>query len=227
MGKRLRRWMVASAASALMAAAAPAWALSLGMADTFQSGVDGGWSMGLSSVIPAAVVGSGGPAGAGDGYLSLVAIGGANANSRMTVIAGPQWNGNYTATGVDHITMDVNNFSSVDLDLRLALDVLNGPPGVRALSSSAVHVPAGSGWVAVSFSLEPGALTGQAAAALADMRELRLYHSSTAVFPGEQLVASLGVDNVTAVPEPAAAWLLLAGLAALSARRAPQRQRAV
>ncbi len=50
---------------------------------------------------------------------------------------------------------------------------------------------------------------------LGDVRQLRLFHGSSASFPGEAIAATLGLDNVTAVPEPAAAWLLLPGLAAL------------
>ena len=221
MAGRVQRWAMAAAVLAPMGWALPAHALTLGMADTFQSGVDGGWSIGAASALPPVVVNSGGPAGAGDGYLSLVSIGGDVANSRLTVIAGPQWAGSYSASGVDGITMDVRNSGSTDLDLRLRLE---SPAGAIALSTSAVHVPAGSGWVAVSFSLAPSALTGQADAALANTLQLRLFHSSTAAFPGAPIVASLGVDNVTAVPEPAAAWLLLAGLATLAARRTSVRQ---
>lgn len=222
MARRLQRWWVAAVTLASMGLALPAHALSLGMADTFEEGSDGGWSMGAASSIPAVVVNHGGPDGAGDGYLSLVAIGGVSANSRMTVIAGPQWAGSYTATGVNGITMDVRNSGSTDLDLRLRLE---GPLGAFALSTGAVHVPAGSGWVSISFPLAPGDLTGQAVATLANAQQLRLFHSSTATFPGEPIVAALGVDNVTAVPEPAAAWLWLAGLAALAARRTPHGRR--
>ena len=216
MRNRVWRCAIASVPLWLAVAATPVWALSPGMSDTFQSGVDGGWSMGVSAVILPAVVGSGGPAGIGDGYLSVVAIGGISANSRLTVIAGPQWAGNYLAAGIDQITMDVKNFGSTDLALRVWLA---GPPGASALSSNAVTVPAASDWVSVSFALDTTALGGQVAATLANTQQLRLFHSSTASFPGEALVGSLGIDNVTAVPEPAAAWLLLAGLAALMARR--------
>ena len=60
---------------------------------------------------------------------------------------------------------------------------------------------------------------------LSGVRELRLTHASTAVFPGEPIVAMLGIDNVSAVPEPGAAALLLTGLLALAGwRRRPARR---
>lgn len=221
MAMRSQRWWVAVAALASLGLALPAHAVSVGMADTFESGSNGGWSMGAASLNPPVVVGTGGPTGAGDGYLSLTSIGGAFANSRMTVIAGPQWAGDYTDSGIEGITMQVRNSGSTDLDLRLRLA---GPASIFALSTTAVHVPAGSGWVSISFPLAPTDLTGQAVATLADVQQLRLFHGSTATFPGERIVASLGVDNITAVPEPAAAWLWLAGLAAVGARRVASRR---
>lgn len=216
MGKRVQRWALASASLAMMGVAAPALALSLGMVDTFQSGTTEGWSAGAASSIPPALVTSGGPAGAGDAYLYMVATGGLGPNSRLTAIAGPQWAGSYIATGVEGITLDVKNFGSTDLDLRLWL---SGPLGATALSSSAVRLPAGSGWTPISFSLDISALSGQPGATLADTQQLRLYHSTTAGFPGDAVVAALGVDNVTAVPEPGQALLLAAGLLALGGRR--------
>ena len=83
----------------------------------------------------------------------------------------------------------------------------------------AALLPAGSGWTHASFSLDAAALIGSPAVVLAGVQQLRLFHGISASFPGEAIVATLGVDNVTAVPEPAAAWLLLPGLAALYSLR--------
>ena len=199
--------------------AAPALAITLGMSDSFQSGTDGGWSAGPASVNPPAVVASGGPAGAGDGYLLITASGGVGAGSRLTAIAGAQWSGDYGAADVDGITLDVQNFGSTTLQLRLWLA---GPAGSTALSSTAVTVPAGSGWTAARFALDASALTGSAQnalAVLADVQQLRLFHSSSAAFPGEAIVAALGVDNISAVPEVPAAWLMVPGLLAIGALR--------
>ncbi len=213
MGISLSRWWVASA---LTGTAVQAAALTLGMADTFESGADGGWTVGAASLLPPTVVASGGPAGAGDGYLALAALGGLGAGSRLTVIAGPQWAGDYSAAGVDGITMDLKNLGSTALNLRLWLA---GPLGASALSLDAVILPPGSDWTPMRFSLDPGALSGQALASLSNVQQLRLFHATTPAFPGQPIVAALGLDNVTAVPETPSLWLLLAGLASVGALR--------
>ena len=221
MVKRGCPWLFACAlvSAAVTALATPAAAITLGIADTFQSGADGGWSAGLASANRPTVVASGGPAGAGDGYLRISAPGGQGAGSRLTAIAGAQWSGNYLAAGVDAITLDIQNLGNTTLQLRLWLA---GPAGSTALSSTAVVVPAGSGWTQARFALDASALTGSvptALATLADVQQLRLFHSSTAAFPGEAIAAALGVDNISAVPEAPAAWLMVPGLLAIGALR--------
>jgi hypothetical protein len=61
------------------------------------------------------------------------------------------------------------------------------------------------------------ALLGSAEAALAGATVLRIVHAPDAAFPGPSIVATLGVDNVEAVPEPGTAALLVLGLGALGA----------
>ena len=68
---------------------------------------------------------------------------------------------------------------------------------------------------AASFSLRPADLSGPAAAVLTNVAEMRLFHGSAASFPGPGIVARLGMDQVSAVPEPGVAMLLLGGLALL------------
>lgn len=217
--KRGCPWMVARVLVAATATsfAPPVAAITFGMADTFQSGATGGWGAGAASTNPPAVVGSGGPAGAGDGYLLITATGGAGAGSRLAAIAGAPWTGNYLAAGVDAVALDLHNFGSTALQLRLWM---MGPVGATALSSSAVMLPAGSGWTPARFALDASALTGSVQTTLADVQQLRLFHSSTAAFPGEVIVAALGVDNISAVPEAPAAWLMVPGLLAIGALRA-------
>lgn len=210
MGSRCKRWL---AVVSVLVVSWPCAAVTPGMVDTFQAGADGGWSYGPAGGA-IGVEASGGPAGNGDGYLRIDALGGVGPNSRLTVIAGPQWQGDYLSAGVGGITMDLRNLSGSALDLRLWLA---GPPGATALSAEPVVLPAFSGWTQVSFGLGDGALVGQVAATLAGVQQLRLFHAPNAAFPGPPVVAALGVDNVSAVAEPAVVWLMLPGLVAVGA----------
>jgi hypothetical protein len=210
----LRRALMRGLTAGLMAAAAPALAISLATHSDFQDGSTQGWGSGGAHPTPPAVVAGGGPGGATDPYLLLQANGvSGGAGGRLVALAGADWAGNYTLAGVTGIAMDVNNLGSTDLSLRLWL---GGP-----FSAQPVLVPAGSGWQHLVFATVPAALTG--AGATLDVVQLRLYHSIAAQGPtsGEAVVAALGIDNVAAVPEPSPAALLLAGLGlgALRARR--------
>jgi hypothetical protein len=174
---------------------------------------------------------TGGPAGAGDAFLQQTSLGGVGPGSRLAVFNGSQWAGNYLVAGIGAIAMDAKNFGATSLFLRLAFeDPFGGPPADVAFSS-AVVVPAGSGWVHIVFPIEPGDLTaglGSVNTALANTTLLRLYHSDVPnfpnpIFPIPAIVAQLGVDNIEAlaapVPEPAACLLLLGGVAAAMRRR--------
>lgn len=216
--------LAACVALACSLAAAPAAAVQPGQVDTFSSGSFNGWGTGAASPVPPTVVASGGPGGAGDSFLQLSATGQQGAGGKLVGIAGPQWQGNYTAAGVTGVSMWLNNLGATDLSLRLWLLSSTG----ASVTTAAVPLPAGSGWQAASFSLLPGALSGQGTgfASLDDVDELRLFHATGASFPGANIAARLGVDNVTAVPEPAASALMLAGLATLLARHRGARRRA-
>lgn len=193
-----------------------AQAITPGQVDNFQDGSNQGWDSGLANPSPPVNIATGGPAGAADRYLQATASGVHGPGGKLVVIAGPAWGGNYLQAGVDHLAMDLANFGSTELSLRL---FLGGAPGLTALSLDAVTLPAGSGWVHVSFDLSPAALQGAGADVLAGVTQLRLFHGAQPAFPGEDIVASLGIDNVTALPEPPATVLLAAGLALLAWRR--------
>ena len=210
-------------------AAFPAEAAVLGQMDTFEDGTTLGWSAGEpqsgSHPAPPVNVPTGGPAGVGDGYLRLTATGQQGPGSRLSVLSGPSWAGDYRAAGITFILMDVNNFGPAELSLRLLFEDFQGfgPPVNLALSRDAVVVPAGSGWMRVRFDVSPGALLpgvfGTVEGALASTDTLRLFHNPVAAFPGPPdgqpaVNAVLGVDNITAsIPEPSTWWLLGTGLA--------------
>jgi hypothetical protein len=211
-----RWWWHWVGALALAGMGLPAAALTWGQQDGFDGGSLGGWGAGVASLNPPVVLPGGGPGGADDAYLQISALGGLGPGSRLTVIAGPQWAGDYISAGVDRITLQLRNLGSSDLQLRLLLEA---GPGLTALSTTPVLLPAGGGWVAAAFDLSPAALSGPAATVLTGVTQLRLFHASSTLFPGEPIVATLGVDAVSAVPEPAAAWLLLSGSSWLLLRR--------
>jgi hypothetical protein len=204
----------------------PAAAVILGQTDDFEDGTTQNWLVGLLGAphpAPPQNIPSGGPAGVDDNYLLLTAVGGNGPGNRLTVINTSQWAGDYLATGITGIWMDVINLGNSDLALRLLLeDPLGGPPTNVAFSSDPIAVPAGSGWKPVKFSLNPADLTagaGSVLTALTHATELRIFHSTAAGFPGDPVAASLGVDNITAVPLPGTLLLLATGLGLLAWRR--------
>jgi hypothetical protein len=177
-----------------------------GQIDDFEDGTTQGWVVGLlggSHPAPPTNIPDGGPLGAGDNYLQLTAVGGAGAGSRMTVINVSQWNGDYIGAHVNAISMDLRNLGPSDLHLRLFVaDPMAGPPLDGAVSTLSVNLPFGGAWTSVLFPLDPGELTavyGDVTLALKNARELRIINSSTATFPGEPVVALLGVDNIKAL----------------------------
>lgn len=213
-----------SARAALAAAALaltvtlPAHAVVAGQVDTFESGGTLGWSVGVPHPAPPTIVATGGPAGAGDQYMLLRALGttGGDPGSRLAVRNTAQWAGDYTAAGITTVTMDVFNFGPSDLSLRLLFEAGSPTLTDRAWSTVPVLVPGGSGWRSVVFPVTAADLTpapgSQVADALAGAVAIRLFHGSFAEFPGEAITVTVGVDNITAVPEPATAWLLSLGL---------------
>lgn len=213
--------------AAALTLAQGAAAVTLGQIDDFEDGTTQGWVVGSGGMgthpAPPTVVATGGPGGADDSYLLLTAIGGFGAGGRFAVINASQWSGDYTNSGISGIAMQVNNVGLTDLSLRLLFeDPMGGPPSNAAISSDAIVVPSGSGWVSILFPIAPDALTavfGSVSAALGNATAVRLFHGADAIFPGEPIVAQLGVDDIRAVPEPGTALLSTFGIAALAARR--------
>lgn len=228
------------ALSSLLVCGAPG-AVTIGQTDNFEDGTTQGWVTGLLGAVnpvPPTNVATGGPAGGNDNYLRLSSLGGTGPGSRLVGINLTQWGGDYTSAGVVAIAMDVNNLGATDLFLRLMFeDPTVGPPSNTAFSTEAILLPAGSGWTSVIFPILATDLTaglGSVAAALSDATTLRLFHGTSAAFPGEAVAAALGVDNIsalgsdgsgggggggTSVPEPGALGLLGLGLAGLAMRR--------
>ena len=208
-----------------LAASPTGFGVILGQIDTFEDGTTQDWlvgALGATHPAPPQNVASGGPGGADDNYLVIHSLGGGGPGSRLSVMNLSQWGGDYVAAGVGAIQMDLMNLGATDLDLRLLIaNPVAGPPTDVAVSTLAVHLPAGSDWTRVLFPIGLTDLTllgtGSLADALATATELRLFHNASPDFPPPVIVAELGVDNIHAlVPEPAAiAHSLVLALSAL------------
>ena len=221
-GLRLRR----AAAQASLAGAAllalPAGAVTLGLTDSFSGGVTAGWTGGGGSPNPPTGVASGGPAGAGDGYLRISSSGVPGPGGRLIAFSSAPWAGNYIGAGITGIEMDVKNLGASDLSLRLYFENTL----TSAYSLQAIALPAGASWTPVHFDIRVPALSAAAAATLASATDFRIYSSPSAVAPqGSPFTAAiLGIDNVSAVPESGAGLLMALGLASLLAAPALRRR---
>lgn len=228
---RLSKLLTVGSVSMLLLHSSVASALAIDQTDTFEDGTTQGWQVGLLGAwhpAPPTNVPDGGPLGAGDNYLRLTSTGGVGPGSRLAAInIAAQWAGDYLATGVTTISMDLKNFGSTDLFMRLYLENPTvGPPTDQAITTARV-LPVGGDWTHVEFAVDTASLVklaGDVGTLLANVTALRLFHGPADAFPGPAAVAVLGVDNIRAtsaqtVPEPSALGLSMLGLAAILASR--------
>jgi len=196
-----------------------AWGLSIGQKDTFQDGTTNGWGVSLldiSSPTPPVNMAGGGPAGAADSFLKINAVAGVGPGNLLSAINIRQWAGDYILADITRIRMDLNNLGNTDLSLRLLFSDGTFGAANTAFSTIPLLLPAHSGWVTNVFAITPADLTpgtGSVVTALHNTVELQLYHGSGAT--AESVTGTLGVDNITATPEPSSALLLGSGLLAL------------
>ncbi|HKA15671.1 MAG TPA: hypothetical protein VKH41_11685 [Myxococcota bacterium] len=207
----------------------PAAAITLNQVDDFQSGTVLDWTVGSTlSNWP-----TGGPGGAGDHYLRVSSGGGNLGTYNKT-----QWSGDYGAAGVARLTFDLVNFGPDPVSLRITLFTPGCNSGGTACtawtSTDPIVLPAGSGWVKAEFALAEPDLTrffgsDTLAASLANIERLLLRHDPDALDPpGVQnpVNAIIGVDNITALPEPTGASGIETGILAIlltKLRRKPKR----
>lgn len=209
-----------SAALALLLAA-PASGVTLGQVDDFQGGTAAAWRIGRTATVTTNVA-TGGPAGVGDAYLRFDSNGGRVAG-RHVFFNTDQWSGDYAAAGVKGIALDAINLSVDEtLFVRVAIGTnQSGSSGTWFASTNPVTLAPGSGWQSLRMSLAEADMTfvrgGESyAQVLASVQSLRILSAENASLQGDQIVAAIGVDNVTAVPEPSA---LATGLTALAVWR--------
>ena len=187
-------------------------ALTLGQIDDFQDGTAQNWGTGAG---PASNVSNGGPNGSGDNYLQYASAGGSGSDSRLVVFNSTQWQGDYNSSGVTGIAMDLDNFSSQALSMRLAFFV-NSSTGF--VTTTPFSLGANSGWQHVIFALNAANFTtlgspGSFNTLLSNFTgQLRILDSSSASLRGDSIAATLGVDNVQAIPEPNTFLMVVLGI---------------
>lgn len=213
---------------ATLLATAPVGAISLGQVDDFQAGGFGNWEPTFFS----SNVATGGPAGAGDRFLQYTSSG-SGAGGKMIIFNSGQWAGDYAAAGVDQITLYAINKGSTPLFLRLAIGTGTGfapaSNGTWYGSNDAVVLPANDTWTEIAFDLTTAAMTQimgseELASMITGVSQLRILSAAGGpATRGDAIAGTLGLDEITAVPEPSASMLVGVGLAWLSAKRRPRR----
>lgn len=191
----------------------------LGQIDDFENGTVMSWSggSGLSNQL-------GGPAGAADRYLRVVSTGTGGPGSRLATYNDFQWTGDYLSAGVTGLQMDLKNFSNHELHMRLFILF---SPGGEFTSTNAVVLAPNSDWQTVYFGLTSSDMTAVDGGfdldlTLASVQRMMIRHQ-----PGEPggigapppIAATLGIDNITSVPEPATLGLVALGALVLIRRR--------
>jgi len=200
-----------AAAALLVAMPLTTQAVTLGQIDDFQDGTAQNWQTGVG---PVGTVADGGPSGIGDHYLRAISSGGFRSDSRLTVFNTSQWQGDYIDAGITTITMDLNNFSSQPLFMRLTFFVDSSDV---YSSTTPFSLAAHSGWQHATFSLNATDFTalgspGDFNTLLSSFTgQLRLLDSSVPSLRGDSIAATLGADNIQAVPEPSAIMLVSIG----------------
>jgi len=178
---------------------------------TFQGGNNGGWANGDRGSDPP-IVTTGGPAGAADAFLRVTSTGSFGALSRLlTLNESTAWTGNFATAGVNAVSMELKNFGTAPLSMRVALQETGG---TYYVSNPAFTLPADNAWHTATFPLTASGLQTinggtPLATGLTRIREVRILDNPSVDYHGAVVSASFGLDNVRAVPEPAGPLLLV------------------
>ena len=217
----MRLGLTAAAVLACGVASAATASPVLNQVNNFSAGATSNWSNGGNAADPVNVS-TGGPAGASDAFLRVNANGGGGPGSRLvTYNRSNQWTGNFSTAGVTALSMDLKNFGTSPLSMRIAFQE---SAGTWYVSTQPVALAADNAWHAATFPLTQGAMTlnsGSTAfnTAMTRVSEFRILDNPVVDYHGAAISSSFGVDNVRAVPEPAGAGLIAAGLLRLLSRR--------
>ena len=224
-GRTACRRALAALLVAMLLPSAGRASIMLGQVDTFQDGTTQNWGNG--SPIRPTNVPNGGPGGAGDAFMDVMSTGNDGPGGRLTVQNHDQWSGNYLAAGVSVIEMDLKNFGTDPLLMRVGLKQGIGSLAPGFASLDPFVLPPDDAWHHAVFQLDEASLTriNSTTLTLNDMLsnvvEFRLVHSIDPSLMGEQVPGEFGADNILAgpspAPEPGGLALALSGLPVLAA----------
>ncbi len=192
------------------------YAVMFGQIDSFQNGSLQGWTNGPAP--DPTNVATGGPAGAGDRFLQVLATGGFGAGSKLTTFNRTQWLGDYHAAQVSAIAMDLKNLDDTapiqPLSVRIGFRQSTAPGAPGYVTTNAFALPADNAWHHAVFQLTGAAMIGVNAGALtlaqllSDPAEMRILSANFLSLDGDSTSSKLGIDNIQAIPEPPTLALL-------------------
>ncbi len=193
--------------------------VTLNQVDTFQSSKNN-WTDGHAGD-NLVVVANGGPNGAGDSYLQL-SSGTFGGEPRLITFNQNQWTGNYVAAHINSVSMELKDFGSTSLPIRIAIRNMTGFSGTPGYSSTnAFMLPADGNWHLAQFKLDTADMTATGpglpplSTVLLNVQDFRLMSAAQPAVIGDAISARIGVDDITAVPEPSVCVLLTVAGAAL------------
>lgn len=182
-------------AGSLLLLATPVLAITSTESDDFEVDTEG-WIHPVTNANEPRVV-AGGPTGS---FLRFSSSGSFGAGSRLAAVNRSGWTGDYNALGsFIQISFDVNNSGAENLFLRLGV-ARDGSPQTRWISSSAVPITTGSGWQSVTFLISEAEMTRVLGSfsfsdTLDNVSELRIVSNDNVDWRGDQIAASVDIDN--------------------------------
>ncbi len=195
--------------------------VTLGQVDDFQAGTSALWGGGSGPLVQD----NGGPAGVGDKFLQQTADG-SGSGGKLSMYNHDQWVGDYTSAGITAIEMDLKNFSSQSLSMRIAFKEGLGPSAPGYSFTTAIAVPNDGAWHHAVFTLQANKFSAIGGPSpFADVigglgQEFRILHATSPSLMGNNITGSFGVDNIRAVPTPGVAgWVAGLTLTCLRRRR--------
>jgi PEP-CTERM motif-containing protein len=218
---RISRWSLTAAVLLAWVGPAPAQVV-VGRVDDFQDGTTLNWTNGGFNM-PINVP-NGGPNGSGDHFLQVMAQGGTGPGSKLITFNRVRWSGDFLNAGspgaaVTAVSMDLRAPTTDPLlKIRIAMKSATNQSAPGYVSTTPFDLPNDGLWHHAVFAIDALSLTGinnptALNTFLQSVAEFRILHSANTSLDGDSVIATLGVDNITPIPEPSA--LLFAGLASI------------